>query len=155
REPAGLKVGLAWAGRSTHKNDHNRSLPLSLLAPLAAVPGIHFYSLQKGGPSSQAQNPPAGMRLTDWTDELADFADTAALVTNLDLVISVDTAVAHLTGALGKPVWLLAPHVSDWRWPPGRDDSGWYPTMRVFRQPRAGRWSKVIERAARELSALF
>ncbi|OYV71168.1 MAG: hypothetical protein B7Z74_07275 [Deltaproteobacteria bacterium 21-66-5] len=121
REPAGPKVGLVWAGRSTHKNDHNRSLPLSLLAPLAAVPGIHFYSLQKGGPSSQAKNAPQGMRLVDWTDELHDFADTAALVTNLDLVIGVDTAVAHLTGALGKPVWLLAPHVSDWRWPAGRD----------------------------------
>ena len=154
-EPDGLNVGLVWAGRSTHKNDHNRSLPLSLLAPLAAVPGIRFYSLQKGSPASQAQKPPAGMRLTDWTDELRDFADTAALVSNLDLVISVDTAVAHLTGALGKRVWLLAPHISDWRWPAGRDDSAWYPTMRVFRQRQSGQWGEVIERVARELSARF
>jgi ADP-heptose:LPS heptosyltransferase len=92
------------------------------------------------------------MRLVDWTAELNDFADTAALISNLDLVISVDTAVAHLAGGLGKPVWLLAPHVSDWRWPPDRDDSAWYPTMRVFRQPRSGWWDEVIERVANKLN---
>lgn len=150
--PAGRKVGLVWAGRPTHTNDRNRSIALSLLAPLAAVPGVEFYSLQKGDAASQAKNPPDRMRLTDWTDELSDFADTAALITNLDLVIAVDTAVAHLTGALGKPVWLLAPRVGDWRWPADRDDSAWYPTLRLFRQCATGQWDEVIARVARALA---
>lgn len=151
-EPDGLKVGLVWAGRPTHKNDRNRSLPLAMLAPVAGIPNVNFYSLQKGGPSSQTKSPPGGMTLVDWTDELNDFADTAALVANLDLVISVDTAVAHLTGALGTPVWLLAPHVTDWRWPPGSEDSPWYPTMRLFRQRAPNEWKEAIERAAGSLA---
>lgn len=151
-EPAGLKVGLVWAGRPTHKNDRNRSLSLSLFEPLARVPGVSFYSLQKGPASSQAKQPPRGMRLIDWMDELNDFADTAALVANLDLVIAVDTSVAHLSAALGKPVWLLAPHVTDWRWPPGRDDNAWYPTLRVFRQPATNQWRAAIDRMAERLA---
>jgi len=151
-EPAGLKVGLVWAGRSTHKNDHNRSVPLSILAPLAEVPGVNFYSLQKGEPAAQAKHPPGGMKLVDWTQELNDFADTAALIANLDLVVSVDTAVAHLSGAVSRPVWLLAPFVTDWRWPLGREDSPWYPTMRVFRQKATGQWDEIIERVAKCLA---
>jgi tetratricopeptide (TPR) repeat protein len=147
-DPGGLKVGLAWAGSSAHKNDRNRSLPLSLLAPWAQVQGVAFYSLQKGEAAGQAKDSPGGMNLIDWTEALGDFADTAALVANLDLVISVDTAVVHLAGALGRPVWVLAPFMPDWRWLLEREDSPWYPTVRLFRQKTAGRWDEVIERVA-------
>jgi len=141
-----LKVALVWAGNHLHKKDRNRSIALSQFAPLAAVEGLQFYSLQKGEPAAQAANPPAGMRLIDWTNELVDFSDTAALIAHLDLVISVDTAVAHLAGAMGKPVCLLIPFMSDWRWLRNRDDSPWYPTMRLFRQSTAGDWAGVIRR---------
>ena len=144
QQPPGFKVGLVWAGSSTHKNDRNRSIALSLLAPLATVAGIHFYSLQKGQTAAQAAHPPAGMRIIDWTDDLHDFADTAALVAQLDLIISVDTSVAHLAAAMGKPVWVLLPFVLDWRWMENRDDSPWYPTMRLFRQTTFGDWPGVI-----------
>ena len=153
-EPAGLKVGLVWAGGAHNKNDRVRSLSLGALAPLAQVPGVRFYSLQKGAASDQARTPPAGMEMTDWTPELADFADTAALVANLDLVISVDTAVAHLAGAIGKPVWVLLPLSPDFRWLLNRDDSPWYPTVRLFRQPTRGDWASVIERVRRALHQL-
>jgi tetratricopeptide (TPR) repeat protein len=142
-----LKLGLVWAGSATQKNDR-RSLPLSLLAPLVRVRGVDFYSLQKGEPARQAMAPPGGMNLIDWTEELRDFADTAALLAGLDLVITVDTAVAHLAGAMGKDVWVLVPFEPDWRWPPGRDASPWYPTARLFRQQATGRWNEVIERVA-------
>jgi Flp pilus assembly protein TadD len=146
--PGGLKVGLVWAGASMNQNDRNRSLPLALLAPLARVPGVGFYSLQKGEPARQAKNPPGGMSLIDWTEELDDFADTAALIANLDLVISVDTAAAHLAGALGRPTWVLLPAVADWRWLLGREDSPWYPTMRLFRQTTPGQWEDVFRHVA-------
>jgi len=152
-----LKVGLVWAGGEPSDRpqqramNQRRSLRLSQLAPLAAVPGVIFVSLQKGDPVAQAKTPPEGMRLLDWTDELADFSDTAALVENLDLVISVDTAVAHLAGALGKPVWLLNRFDTCWRWLLGREDSPWYPTMRIFRQPRWMDWEPVIQSVAVEL----
>ena len=120
--------------------DRRRSLRLSQFAPLAEVPGVVFVSLQKGEPAAQAKTPPPGMRLIDWTTELKDFADTAALAECLDLVISVDTAVAHLAGALGKPVWVLNRFDTCWRWLVGREDSPWYPTMRLFRQPRFLDW---------------
>jgi tetratricopeptide (TPR) repeat protein len=156
RELAGdghpFRVGLVWAGRPTHQNDRNRSLSLANLAPLARATGVGFYSLQKGEAGKQATNPPAGMELIDRTEELNDFADTAALMANLDLVISVDTAVAHLAGAMGKPVWMLLPFVPDWRWLLGREDSPWYPTMRLFRQPTRGDWDSVIDEVARALS---
>jgi tetratricopeptide (TPR) repeat protein len=148
----GLKVGLVWAGRPTHQNDRNRSLPLSALAPLAMAKGVRFYSLQKGEASRQASNPPAGMELIDRTDQLHDFADTAALIANLDLIISVDTAVAHLAGAMGKPVWALLPFVPDWRWLLDREDSPWYPTLRLFRQPDRGDWAGVVSKVAQALS---
>src|SRR5215469_13251322 len=106
------------------------------LAPLGEVSGVSFVSLQKGGPAAQAADPPHGMMLHDFTTDLHDFEDTAALIVNLDLVISVDTSVAHLAGALGKPVWLLNRFDTDWRWLLNRDDSPWYPTLRQFRQPR-------------------
>jgi Glycosyltransferase family 9 (heptosyltransferase) len=147
-----VNVGLAWAGSPTNTNDRNRSMKLSSLAPLAQVPGVRFISLQKGKAAVEAKTPPAGMQLIDWTEDLQDFADSAALIANLDLVIAVDTAVVHLAGAMGKPVWTLLPFVSDWRWLLERDDSPWYPSMRLFRQPSSGDWDSVITRVVAALS---
>jgi tetratricopeptide (TPR) repeat protein len=138
----GIRVGLVWAGRS--KPDPKRSASLRAFAPLASVPGTVFYSLQVGDGSEQALDPPAEMILRDVTAELADFSDTAALIANLDLIITIDSAAAHLAGALGKPVWLLLPYAADWRWLTGRNDSPWYPDMRLFRQERPGDWSGPI-----------
>jgi Flp pilus assembly protein TadD len=153
QKPPGLNVGLAWAGSTKHKNDRNRSIPLSLLAPLAA-PGVQFYSLQKGDAAAQATQASGQMSITDWTQELHDFADTAALIDHLDLIISVDTAVAHLSAAMGKPTWLLLPFVPDWRWLRDREDTPWYPSMRLFRQTKIGDWPGVIQRAAGALADL-
>ena len=151
----GLRVGLAWKGNPDFENDADRSLPsLRTLAPLAAVPA-HFVSLQKGPGEEEAMDPPDGMRLYAAGPQLSDFADTAAVIANLDLVISVDTAVAHLAGAMGKPCWLLLPdYRCDWRWMSGRSDTPWYPSMRLFRQSTAGDWTAVIEAVARELALL-
>jgi len=150
----GMRVGLVWAGNprlgglSYDRADRRRSLSLALLAPLA-LPGVSLVSLQKGEAGRQAQ----GMAVTDWTAELHDMADTAALVDALDLVISVDTAVAHLAGALGKPIWLLNRYDNDWRWLLGRDDSPWYRSLRQFRQSMPGGWTEVVSRVAAALSA--
>jgi Flp pilus assembly protein TadD len=149
-ERKGLKVGLAWAGSATHKNDRNRSISLAKLGPLMRD-DVEFYSLQVGSGAEQAEHPPAEIRLTNLTRNLRDFADTAALIDQLDLVITVDTAVAHLAGAMGKPIWVLLPEPADWRWMLEREDSPWYPTMRLLRQQRAGDWDEVITRVAREL----
>jgi Tfp pilus assembly protein PilF len=145
------KVGLAWAGNPQLKFDHLRSpRQLSLLAPLADAP-VDFISLQKGPPAEQTKNPPKKMNLHDFTSQLTDFSDTAALVAGLDLVISSDTAVIHLAGALGKPVWTLLPFIPDWRWQLAGENSPWYPTMRLFRQPRPGDWATPISQAAAAL----
>jgi tetratricopeptide (TPR) repeat protein len=149
-EPARRRIGLAWAGSSLHKKDWTRSLELSQLAPLAAAGDNVFISLQTG--EAGKQDPPAEMTLRDFTADLSDFAETAALVDCLDLVITVDTAVAHLAGAMGKPVWVLVSHAADWRWLSGREDSPWYPTMRLFRQTSAGDWTDVIRRVADSLA---
>ena len=141
-----VKVGLVWAGNPNHNNDRNRSCPLELFAPLMQVSDITFYSLQKGADGEQVNKLPPGMSLIDYTDELHDFADTAAFIEQLDLVISVDTSVAHLAGAMGKPVWTLLPYVPDWRWMLQREDSPWYPTMRLFRQTAKGEWGPVFQR---------
>jgi hypothetical protein len=129
-------------------------MKLAQLAPLAQVPGVRFFSLQIGEAAAEAKikTPPAGMELVDWTNELKDFADTAALIANLDLVIAVDTAVAHLAGAMGKPVWTLLPFVAEWRWLLDRQDSPWYPSMRLFRQSSRGDWDSVVARVADALS---
>jgi tetratricopeptide (TPR) repeat protein len=154
----GLKIGLCWAGdprpgdRACHRTDRRRSIALEQLAPLAGIGGASFVSLQKGAGAAQATDPPPGMALHDWTGELASFADTAALVQALDLVISVDTAVAHLAGALGRPVWVLSRFDSCWRWLDGRDDSPWYPTLRLFRQTAPGDWAGVIARTGDALA---
>ncbi len=147
----GFRVGLAWAGRSTHLDDEARSMPLQTLAPLAAVENVTFYSLQKWDPNNEARNPPPGMRLMDAAAKLFDFSDSAALIANLDLVICVDTAVAHLAGAMGKEVWVLLPFSPDFRWLLDRGDSPWYPTMRLFRQRRPRQWSDVIAEVIEQL----
>jgi len=139
----GVKVGIAWAGRSTHRNDHNRSIPLDRLKPLFEPAGARFFSLQVGAAARElaAIEPSA---IDDLSGELIDFAETAAAIANLDLVICVDTAVAHLAGALGRPVWVLLPFPPDWRWLLGRGDSPWYPSMRLFRQRQGGDWAAVL-----------
>jgi len=149
-----LKVGLAWAGHPAHKNDRRRSFKLASLAPLAEVSGMRFISLQKGDAAAEARTPPAGIKLVDVAEELKDFADTAALLANLDLVIAVDTAVVHLAGAMGKPVWTLLPFAPDWRWLLERSDSPWYPTMRLFRQPATGDWDSVMAEVREQLQLL-
>jgi hypothetical protein len=146
-----LKIGLVWAGIPGHKNDRNRSCSLDIFSPLANIHDTTFYSLQKGDAAEQAKSPPEGLKLVDYTEEIHDFSDTAALIENLDLVISVDTAVAHLSGALNKPVWTLLPFAPDWRWLLNRNDSPWYSTMRLFRQPSHGDWVSVISSVVREL----
>jgi hypothetical protein len=147
-----LKVGLVWAGRPKHINDRNRSIAAGKLAPLARAENVWFCSLQKGPIARPEDRPP--FELADWTSELNDFADTAALIANLDLVICADTAVAHLAGAMGKRVWVLIPYLPDWRWMLDRTDSPWYPTMRLFRQPRPGDWETVMQQVATELNSL-
>ena len=146
------RIGLVWAGDPRPHNpeanriDRRRSMRLAEFSPLAGLPGMCFFSLQKGEAARQVLEAPPGLALTDWTADLHDFADTAALVANLDLVISVDTAVAHLAGAMARPVWLLSRFDGCWRWLCGRDDSPWYPTLRLFHQPAPGDWAPVVER---------
>ena len=143
---SGVHVGIAWAGKPTHRNDRNRSMPLTNLAPLFDVPGATFHSLQFDGPAQAIQVQGFTALVRDHRGSIGDFADSAALVAGLDLVIGVDTALVHLAGALGRPVWTLLPLVPDWRWQTGRKDSPWYPSMRLFRQTGPGRWKDVIER---------
>jgi Flp pilus assembly protein TadD len=149
-----LKVGLVWSGRAEYDNDFNRSLLLKKYLPLSKIPRVMFFSLQKGPSSKQVEELKSQWPVIDWTSELTDFADTAALIDNLDLVVTVDTAMAHLAGAMGKRVWILLPHMPDWRWLLGRDDTPWYPTMRLFRQDRAGDWETPIGRVAKALGEL-
>jgi hypothetical protein len=154
----GLKVGLVWAGKSRTAQPHavaidkRRSMRMSEMAPILDAPGCSFVSLQLGPPASQAQALPAG-QLHDVSGRMTDWADTAGLIMGLDLVIAVDTAVAHLAGALGKPVWMLNRFDSCWRWLRDRDDTPWYPSMRQFRQTSRGDWAGVIERVSRSLTA--
>jgi hypothetical protein len=142
-----FRVGLAWEGSPAHARNQHRSMSFDKMLPLLARSGVEFHSLQIHSPIRHE-------RLIDRTDRIADLADTAALISQLDLVITVDTAVAHLAGAMGKPVWTLLPFVPDWRWGMGREDTLWYPTMRLFRQKTAGDWAEVIQRVSAELSAL-
>jgi hypothetical protein len=151
-------VGLTWAGASYANDavgragDQIRSTTLAALAPLGGVAGISLVSLQVGERAAEAGAAPPGLVLQDWTGELRDFADTAALVEALDLLITVDTGVAHLAGALGRPVWLLNRFDGCWRWLRDRDDSVWYPTVRQFRQATPDNWTGVAQRVAEALA---
>ncbi|HJO74212.1 MAG TPA: tetratricopeptide repeat protein [Rhodospirillales bacterium] len=149
-----LKVGIAWAGRPTHKNDANRSCSFSHFTELMGLADITFYSLQIGPSVGDIAAQGCEAFVTELGSKMNDFADTAAVVQQLDLVITVDTAVAHLAGALGKPVWVAAPYPGDWRWMLEREDSPWYPTLRLFRQPAPGDWKTVFENLRRSLTEL-
>jgi len=148
----GMKVGLAWAGGKDLQKDALRSIALRQFAPLVALDGVQYVSLQKDEAAQQLKQ--QDWRILDWMEACDDFLDTAALIDNLDLVITVDTAIAHLAGALGKPVWMLNRLDTDWRWMKDREDSPWYPSMRIFRQTTPHDWSKVIEAVTGELGKL-
>lgn len=149
-----LRVGLAWAGGALFRSDplRTRSVSLERFAPVLGIGGASFVSLQKGEDAAELER--SGWKVHDWMRACGDFLDTAAVIEQLDLVISVDTAVAHLAGALGKPVWMLNRFESEWRWMLEREDSPWYPTMRIFRQSRRGDWDDVIARVASALDKL-
>ncbi len=137
-----FKIGLTWAGRK--RPDPHRSCKLIDFSPLTRLRGVTFYSLQLGEGSEEVSSSPAGMNLIDPTVDIHDFADTAALVDELDLIISIDTAVAHLAGALGKPTFVMVPTAPDWRWMLERSDSPWYPSIRIFRQKHCNEWYEVV-----------
>lgn len=147
RLPVGVRrIGLAWSGRPTHPNDRRRSVALSRLIPLADAGAAAFVALQKQIPDADKAVMERFNGMTDLAPELTDFGETAAVIENLDLIITVDTAVGHLAGAMGKPVWIMIPKAADWRWLLDRDTSPWYPTARLFRQPTPGEWDDVIAR---------
>jgi hypothetical protein len=145
------KVGIVWAGSPTHKSDRNRSCQLRDFLPVLRVPGIRFYSLQVGDRSSDLTRLPPEITVEDLSPQIKNYCDTAAIVSQLDLIISVDTSVAHLAGALAKPVWTLLCYNPDWRWMLEREDTPWYPTMRLFRQSQPGDWEGVFRQVEREL----
>ena len=156
--PMGLRVGLVWRGNKNNPNDKDRSLPgLTTLKPLWTIKGASYVSLQKGEGEEEASPPPLGMAILPMGSRISDFADAACLLSQLDLLISVDTAIAHLAGALGKSCWLLLPaHMTDWRWLNAGEASAWYPgTHRLFRQQHRGDWTAVISRVALALAELI
>ena len=148
------RIGLVWSGRAAHKNDHNRSIPLERLVPLLS-PDAHWISLQKEFREKDAAVLLQHDSIVHFGDDLRDFSDTAALPNLLDLVITVDTSVAHLAGAMGKPVWILLPYNPDWRWLLDRTDSPWYPSVRLFRQQQIGDWVGLVDQVKCELSYLL
>ncbi|MBL6927968.1 MAG: tetratricopeptide repeat protein [Rhodospirillales bacterium] len=151
-ETQNLRVGIAWRGSSAFKRDRIRSVGLEVLRGLFDMPGVSFVSLQKdGGPADLAEFGLTGV-VRDDTASWRDFSQTAAVVSGLDLVIAPDTAIIHLAGAMGKPVWAMLPYVADWRWMADRDDSPWYPTLRLFRQQSPGDWTGVVRRVREELA---
>ncbi|MGD9537420.1 MAG: tetratricopeptide repeat protein [Alphaproteobacteria bacterium] len=142
---AALKVGMVWAGSAANRINRRRSCPLEALAPPAGIEGVTLYSLQVGPEAARLAEVPFGARVADLAPRLGDFRDAAAAIMALDLVVTIDTAAAHLAGALGRPVWAMLSKGGDWRYLEGRADSPWYPTMRLFRQPEAGDWTAVVE----------
>lgn len=147
------RVGIAWSGNPSLRNDRNRSIALERFGRIRALP-LELVALQKDVRPSEAAALAGEFPIAAFADELADFRDTAALVELMDLVVTVDTAIAHLAGAMAKPAWLLLPFSPDWRWLLGRSDSPWYPTMRLWRQPRPGDWDTVLAEVAAELATL-
>jgi hypothetical protein len=151
-----FKIGIAWQGNPHHHWDRHRSFPLAEFAALARLPSIRLVSLQKGAGGEQLKS--VDFEVIDFSDELdkesGAFMDSAAIIKNLDLVITVDSAIAHLAGALGAPVWLALAAIVDWRWMLKREDSPWYPTMRLFRQIQLGNWSSPFQRMVEAISKL-
>jgi len=155
RDVAALKVGVVWAGSATHKGDRYRSLAAEAVLPRLVMPGVQLYSLQKEPrPSDAPVLAGLGSDVIDLAPRLGDFADTAAAMAVLDLVISVDTSVVHLAGAMGRPCWVLLPYAQDWRWLRDREDSPWYPSLRLFRQQKPQAWDRVLTRVAAALECL-
>ncbi len=149
-----LKVGIVWAGSPSHGNDQNRSCVMKHFAPLTNIDGVRLYGLQKGETAEQVEELAEEITIKNLGIEFEDFTDTGAVIENLDLVISVDTSVLHLVGAMGKPVWALLPFAPDWRWMLNRQDSPWYPTMKLFRQKNWGQWEPVFQEVAEELRTM-
>jgi hypothetical protein len=147
-----LRVGLVWSGNPRHDNDHNRSIPLRMLTRILDVDAT-FVSLQKDPRPDDRATLLERTEIVDLTDRLTDFAETAALASRLDLVITVDTSIAHLAGALGRPTWVLLPYMPDYRWLLDRDDSPWYPTVRLFRQTATRDYASVLDSVRTELLA--
>jgi hypothetical protein len=152
-QPGFRRIGIVWAGRPTHNNDLNRSMSLAAFAPIAALDHISLVSLQKGAAQCAIADYFHRAPLLNLGAEIADFVDTMAIIEELDLVITVDTSVAHLAGAMGKPAWILLPYAPDWRWLLERSDSPWYPAARLFRQPSPGDWGSVAHRVSEALCA--
>jgi len=146
-----LRVGIVWSGSTTFGANHDRAVPLRLFLQWFALPGVQLYSLQKGPPESELEAMPEGAPIIDLAPLLDDFADTADAVSELDLVLMTDSAVAHLAGALGKPVWVLLNFVPHWLWLLERGDTPWYPSLRLFRQRAWGDWNGVFDQAAAAL----
>jgi hypothetical protein len=149
---AGHRVGLAWAGNPRYKADCQRSMELKTLLPLLHTSGVNWISLQKGEAAEQLSGLPGDVGVWDGSSGDRDLAETAALVATLDLVITTDTCIAHLAGAMAKPVWILLPHLSDWRWMQEIESTPWYPTARLFRQSDPGDWAGVLDRVACDLT---
>jgi hypothetical protein len=153
RDVTALKVGIVWAGNPAHRGDRYRSLAADAVLPRLVVPGVQLYSLQKElRPADVPVLAGLGSDVIDLAPRLGDFADTAAAVAALDLVISVDTSVVHLAGAMGRPTWGMLPYAQDWRWLRDREDTPWYPSMRLFRQRAPQAWAGVIARLSAELA---
>jgi Flp pilus assembly protein TadD len=151
--PKGLRrIGVIWAGRPAHNNDRNRTMLLSDLAPIGAVPGIALLALQKGPKTGQAGGWYGRAPLINVGAEIGDYDDTMAILANIECLVTVDTSVAHLAGAMGRPVWVMLPFAPDWRWLMGRSDTPWYPTMRFFRQSAAKKWGDVLQNLAAALT---
>jgi len=153
---SGPRVGLIWSGNPRHRRDRFRSIPIDCFQPILDLPGIHFYSLQIGPGASPLEQPgPLAARITHLAPHISDLADTAAILEHLDLLLTVDTSVVHLAGALARPVWVLVPAAPDWRWMRGRVDSLWYPTARLFRQFNWFQWQPVLEHVREALLQRF
>jgi ADP-heptose:LPS heptosyltransferase len=146
------RVGITWTGSPTHKRDHERSIALRRMQPVLSRTDLQLFSVQKFLREEDAEILRDHPHITNLGDSIETFADTAAIISTLDLILSVDTSVVHLAGALGKPVWVMLPFVPDWRWLLDRDDSPWYPTARLFRQSRPDDWEGVIEEVSKKLS---
>jgi hypothetical protein len=146
-----LKIGIAWSGNAAFKGDRLKSTTLPTFLPLAEVPGVQLFSLQFGPRAEQLRTLGAGAGIIDLTPLIDDFADTAVALASLDLVISVDTGLVHLAGALGRPAWVVLPFVADFRWLRDREDCPWYPSLRLFRMARENDWSGVIARVTEAL----
>jgi hypothetical protein len=149
-----FKVGLVWEGGPFQPENFLRSASLAAYAPLAEVPNVTFFFMQKGGAEVQVKNPPAGMDFMDLGPFIKDFSDTAAMLENLDLLISIDTSVIHFAGALGKPVWMFMAYSPGHMWMYNREDTPWYPTIRIFRQPAFKDWATPVARVKAELDKL-